>query len=138
MNLELYLFFEGRCDEAIEFYRKALGAEATALMRYRDNPEGGSVPQGREDKVMHANIRIGETTVMLSDGDCSGQTDFRGFSLCLNPTTETEATRMFDGLSEGGTVLMPLGKTFFSPLFGMVRDRFGLFWMVVVMSPEEP
>lgn len=136
MILEPYLFFEGRCDEAIDFYRKALGAEVTALMRYKESPDKSSIPPGREEKVMHANLRIGQTTIMISDGNCSGQPKFEGFSLCLAPSSEADARQMFQVLAEGGTIRMPLGKTFYSPLFGMVTDRFGLSWMVILM--EQP
>jgi PhnB protein len=134
MKIEPYLFFEGRCDEAIEFYRTAIGAEVTARMRYKDGPGPGPDTQGSGDKVMHANLRIGDVTVMVSDGLCSGQPKFQGFSLCLLPPDETRARQMFDALAAGGEVQMPLGKTFFSPYFGMIKDRFGVSWMILVMS----
>lgn len=130
MKVEPYLFFEGRCDEALEFYRKTLGAEITTLMRYKDNPDHTAPPHSAEDKVMHANVRIGETTLMASDGLCSGQTAFKGFSLA----DEAEAERVFGALSEGGQVQMPLGKTFFSPRFGMLVDRFGVSWIILVTA----
>jgi len=132
MKLEPYLFFEGRCDEAISFYQKAIGAEVTALMRYREGPGQGSYPPGSEEKVMHANLRIGEVTVMLSDGFCAGQPEFQGFSLCLLPADQAKARQMFESLADGGEVQMQLTETFYSPLFGMVRDRFGLSWMIMV------
>ena len=129
-----YLFFEGRCEEALDFYKKALGAEVTALMRYKDSPEPPKAGCGPTppDKVMHANFRIGTTQVMASDGNCSGKPSFQGFALTLNAATEAEADRRFNALSSGGQVVMPLSKTFFSPRFGMVTDRFGLRWMVIV------
>jgi PhnB protein len=136
MNIEPYLFFEGRCDEAIEFYGRALGAEVTALMRYKDSPEPpppGMIPPGSESKVMHANLRIGDTTAMVSDGNCSGRPDFRGFSLSITAPDVARANQLFAALAEGGRVQMPLAKTFFSPRFGMVADRFGVSWMVIVM-----
>jgi PhnB protein len=135
MHIEAYLFFNGRCEEAIEFYRKALGAEVQMLMRNKDAPEKpppGMLPPGTDDKVMHANLRVGSSVLMVSDGRCSGQPDFRGFSLSLDAANEAEAERMFNALADGGTVQMPLAKTFWSPKFGMVADRFGVGWMVSV------
>jgi PhnB protein len=135
MRVEPYLFFDGRCEEAIEFYRKALGAEVTMLMRYKESPEPpppGMVPPGSENKVMHSNLRIGETMVMASDGNCRGKPSFQGFSLSVTAPNEAEAKRMFAALADGGQVQMPLAKTFFSPCFGMVADRFGVSWMIIV------
>ena len=134
MQVEPYLFFEGRCEEALEFYRLTLGAEVTALMRYRESPDPGMIQPGMEDKVMHANIRIGTSTLMASDGRCEGQPGFQGFSLTLTLTDEAEADRLFASLSEGGRADMPLTKTFWSPCFGMVTDRFGVSWMIMVMA----
>ena len=130
-----YLFFDGRCEEAIEFYRRTLGAEVTMLMRFKDSPEPakpGMCPPGSENKVMHANLRIGETTVLASDGRCGGQPNFQGFSLSLTVPDEAAAERLFAALANGGQVQMPLAKTFFSPRFGMVADRFGVPWMIYV------
>ncbi|MDH5329750.1 MAG: VOC family protein [Aquincola sp.] len=135
MRIEAYLFFNGRCEEAIEFYRKALGAEVQMLMRNKDAPEKpppGMLPPGTDDKVMHANLRVGSSVLMVSDGRCNGQPEFRGFSLSLDAANEAEAERMFSALADGGTVQMPLAKTFWSPKFGMVADRFGVGWMVSV------
>jgi PhnB protein len=137
MLVQAYLFFEGRCEEAVEFYRSALGAEVEMLMRYKDAPvppPPAMVAPGSEDKVMHASLRIGETTVMASDGSCMGQPSFSGFSLSLTVANEAEADRVFAALADGGEVRMPLGKTFFSPRFGMVADRFGVGWMVIVAA----
>jgi PhnB protein len=136
MRVEPYLFFNGRCEEAVEFYKKALGAEVAMLMRFKDSPEPhapGMLPPGSENKVMHVSFRVGDTTVMASDGFCKGQTDFQGLSLSLTVSNETEADRVFAALADGGQVQMPLNKTFWSPRFGMVTDRFGLGWMVTVM-----
>jgi PhnB protein len=137
MRVEPYLFFDGRCEEAIEFYRKALGAEVTALIRNKESPEPpppGMLPPGSENKVLHSNLRIGETMVMVSDGHCQGKPSFQGFSLSVTAPNETEAKRMFAALADGGQVQMPLAKTFFSPCFGMVADRFGVSWMIIVLA----
>jgi len=130
-----YLFFNGRCEEAIEFYRRALDAEVNLLMRFKDSPEppgAGMVPPGSENKVMHANLRIAGTTVLVSDGRCDGVQKFDGFALTLTVTDEATADRYFSALADGGTVNMPMAKTFFSPRFGMLDDRFGVHWMVYV------
>ena len=136
MQVQPYLFFNGRCEEAVEFYRGAVGAEPTMLMRYKDNPEPqpGMVPPGAENKIMHASIRIGDTVVMASDGECSGKLNFQGFSLTVSVRDEAEADRVFAALSQGGQVQMPLTKTFFSSRFGMLVDRFGVGWMVIVAT----
>jgi PhnB protein len=137
MRVQPYLFFDGRAEEAIKFYRRALGAEVTALMRFKDNPEPpppGTIPAGSEEKVMHASFRIGETEVLASDGRCAGQPSFQGFSLALTVSDDAEAERLFSVLGEGGQVQMPLARTFFSSRFGMVADRFGVSWMIVVAS----
>jgi len=135
MQVQPYLFFDGRCEEALDFYRKALGAEVTGLMRFKDSPEPmppGSIPPGAENKVMHAAMRIGDTTVMASDGRCMGQPNFQGVALTLTMPNDAEAERVFGALSDGGQVQMPMSKTFFSSRFGMVGDRFGVGWMVIV------
>jgi PhnB protein len=137
MLVQPYVFFDGRCEEAIAFYQKALGAKIEMMMRFKENPEPpkeGCVAPGSDDKVMHACIRIGETSMMLSDGmNTTGKPAFDGFSLSLSVKTEAEAKKLFAALEDGGQVCMPLGKTFFSPSFGMVNDRFGVSWMIVVM-----
>ena len=136
MQLQPYLFFEGRTEEALDFYKKAIGAEVTMLMRFNESPEppqDGCMPApNASEKIMHSEFRVGEATLMASDGRCSGTSDFKGFSLSLSPKTEAEAERLFAALSDGGEVQMPLTKTFFSPKFGMVADKFGVSWMVVV------
>jgi PhnB protein len=137
MIIQPYLFFDGRCDEALEFYRNNLGAEVTALVRYKESPDPNSGPPGAGDKVMHSNFRIGETTLMASDGRCQGQPNFDGFSLSLTAPNEAEADRLFTALADGGQVQLPLSKTFFSPSFGMVTDRFGVPWMVIVTPPSQ-
>ncbi len=134
MQVQPYLFFDGRCEEALAFYRRALGAEVTMLMRWKDHPDPDPAmcPPGAEEKVMHAQLRIGDTVVMASDGRCQGRPAFQGFALNVTAANEAEAGRLFAALGEGGEVQMPLAKTFFSPNFGMVADRFGVSWMVYV------
>lgn len=135
MQVQPYLFFDGRCEEAVEFYRKALGAEVEMLMRYNESPEpmpSEMCPPGSENWVLHASLRIGDSIVMASDGPGQGEPYFRGFSLSVSVADQAEAERRFAALSEDGQVQMPLGKTFFSPCFGMVVDRFGVSWMVIV------
>jgi PhnB protein len=128
-----YLFFAGRCEEALEFYRKALGAEVERLVRYKESPEPQRhVPGCFDEKVMHASVRIGATTLMASDGMCDGKPNFDGFSLSINVPDEAAADRVFGALAEGGLVTMPLQKTFWAPKFGMLQDRFGVGWMVSV------
>jgi PhnB protein len=136
MQVEPYLFFDGRCEEAIEFYRRALGAEVTMLLRWKDCPEQPKnkdmIPPGSENKVMHARLKIGEAAVMASDGRATGKPSFQGFALSVSAANEAEADRVFNALADGGQIQMPMGKTFFSPRFGMVADRFGVSWMVLV------
>ena len=127
-----YLNFDGRAEEAIEFYRQALGAEVTMLMRYKDSPDPGACSPASGDKIMHARLRIGGSTVMASDGRGSGQAEFKGIWLSITATADADAERLFGALAEGGEVQMPLAKTFFTSSFGMVSDRFGVSWMVVV------
>jgi PhnB protein len=136
MQVEPYLFFDGRCEEAIDFYRRALGAEVTMLLRWKDCPEQPKnkdmIPPGSENKVMHARLKIGEAAVMASDGRATGKPSFQGFALSVSAANEAEADRVFNALADGGQIQMPMGKTFFSPRFGMVADRFGVSWMVLV------
>jgi PhnB protein len=136
--IQPYLMFGGRCEEALEFYRTALGAQIDMLMRYQDSPEApppGMLPPGFENKVMHASFRVGGNVLMASDGCEQGQ-EFNGFSLSISVTEETEAKRFFSALADGGTVQMPLAKTFWSPCFGMLTDRFGVSWMINVLTAE--
>lgn len=134
MNVQAYLMFNGRTEEAIDFYRKAVGAEVTALMRFRDAPEPpppGMIPEGWDDKVMHASFKIGDAELMASDGCQSGSAAFNGISLALSVASAEEADATFAALAEGGQINMPLAPTFFSPGFGTLTDRFGVSWMVV-------
>jgi PhnB protein len=130
MQVQSYLFMDGRGDDAIEFYKKALGASVNTLMRFKEMPDGKCAP-GSEDKIMHADISIGETHVLLSDGENKGQPNFQGFGLALTAKTEVEANAAFDALAAGGKVTMPQSKTFFSPRFGMLVDKFGVHWMIL-------
>lgn len=135
MQVQPYLFFDGRCEEAINLYRKAAGAEVIMLLRFKESPEPpqpGMIPPGAENKVMHAALRIGDSTVLMSDGHCRGKPNFQGVALSLTVANEAEADRVFGALGDGGQVQAPLSKTFFSPRFGMVADRFGVTWMVYV------
>lgn len=138
MKVQPYLFFNGRCEEAIAFYKQALGAEVLMLMRFDEAPQPappGMVPDGFDRKVMHSCFRIGETEVMASDGCTAGTAAFQGITLSVSAATPADAERLFKALSDGGQVTMPLAKTFFSPAFGTLSDRFGVSWMVVV--PQE-
>ena len=135
MKIEPYLFFDGQADDAIAFYQKALGAQLEFRMSFAESPDPipeGQLPPGAENQVMHATLRIGETGLMLSDGGCMSGAKLGGFALSLDWPTEAEARRAFDAVAEGGSVGMPMDKTFWSPCFGMVTDRFGVQWMISV------
>lgn len=139
MHIQPYLFFNGRAEEALNFYTQAVGAEVTTLMRFRDSPETSPtemVPKRWSDKVMHANVRIGDTQVMASDGCSEEPLSFRGFSLSLAVSSVIEADRYFTALADGGKVDMPLSETFWSPRFGMLMDRFGVAWMIGVFGDK--
>jgi PhnB protein len=133
MQIQPYVNFNGRCQEAIDFYKRALGAEVQTVMHFKDCPEPqqGMVTPENKNKVMHAAFKVGDTTILASDGRCTGSPTFQGISLTLNAKNEGEANRLFGALADGGQVQMPLAKTFFSPSFGMLADRFGVNWMVV-------
>jgi PhnB protein len=138
MQVQSYLFFNGRCEEAIEFYKTALGAKVEMLMRFKDAPEGGHKPTpGTENKIMHSSVRIGDTVVMASDGMAEGNPEFKGFSLTLNARDVAEADRLFAALSDGGQVRQPMIETFFSPRFGMLADKFGVGWMIMAEPPAQ-
>jgi len=138
MYVEPYLFFDGRCEEAIEFYKSALGAEVEMLMHFKDSPEPSQMelPPGSENKVMHSSFRVGDTRVMASDGMCQGAPSFQGVSLSITVPDLATGERLFNALAEGGQVQQPLIQTFFSPGFGMVADRFGVGWMIVVEAKQ--
>lgn len=132
MFVQPYLFFEGRADEALAFYQEAVGATLEMLMRYKESPDKSNLPPNSEEKVMHMAFRVGDTVLLGSDGMCSTHTNFQGFSLTLSAANAEEAESVFTKLADGGQVTMPLTETFFSPRFGMLTDRFGLGWMVLV------
>jgi PhnB protein len=132
MQVQPYLFLDGRCEEALEFYGKALGAKVAMILRFKESPDQTMVRPGSENKIMHAAFRIGDTTLLASDGMCQGQAAFQGFALSISVANEAEAQQCFTALADGGEVRMPLAETFFSPSFGMVADRFGVTWMVLV------
>lgn len=136
MQVQSYLIFNGRTEEALEFYKKAIGAKVEMMMRFKEAPEGPPAP-GTEDKIMHSSFKVGDTVVMASDGFCTGAApaEFKGFSLTLNPKTEAECERLFGALADGGQVQQPLVPTFFSPKFGVLTDRFGVSWMLLVDQP---
>ena len=135
MQVQPYIFFDGRCEEAVNFYTTALNAEVTMMMRFKENPDPQLNPMGGkelDEKIMHASFKIGQTEVMASDGYAKGKPEFKGITLSVSAATEAEAKKIFGALSEGGKVTMPLSKTFYSPCFGMVTDKFGVSWMVIV------
>jgi len=131
MQIEPYLFFEGRTEEALEFYQSRLGAKVEFLMRFKDNPSPQYNPPNAGEKVMHSCFRLGDTQIMASDGDCKGKASFQGFALTINAANPVEAEQRFKALADGGQVQMPLNETFFAKSFGMVADRFGVSWMVI-------
>ena len=136
--IEPYLFFEGRCEEAVEFYKKAVGAEVIMMVRFKDAPDPNASAGVPGDKIMHVSLRIGGSNVMASDGRCDEPMKFQGFALSLAVNTETEVDKCFNALAQGGQVIMPLSKTFWSPRFGMLTDKFGIMWMINVVTEQKP
>ncbi|MEO8801902.1 MAG: VOC family protein [Rudaea sp.] len=135
MQIQPYLFFNGHCNAAIEFYKKVFGAQVTSLTRLKDIPASDhpqQLPPGAENMVMHADVQIGDTTIMVSDGRGTGELAFKGFALSSAQADEAAARRVFAALAEQGKIDMPMEETFWSPCFGMVTDRFGVQWMVTV------
>jgi PhnB protein len=134
MNVQPYVFFDGKCEEALEFYKGAIGAKVEMVMRFSECPDKsqpGSIPPGSENKVMHAAFKVGDTQILASDGHCAGKPTFQGFGLTLNAASDAEADKLFNAVGKGGQVQMPLGKTFFASKFGMVTDKFGVLWLVI-------
>jgi PhnB protein len=139
MVVQAYLNFDGRCEEALEFYQRALGAKVEMLMRMRESPEPlppGMVPPGSDNKVMHCAFMIGESLLMASDGACRSAPSFKGVTLSIAVNSVAEADRVFNALADGGQVKMPIDKSFWSPRFGMISDRFGVQWMVNAIPAE--
>ena len=134
MQVEPYLNFDGRCEEALDFYKNAVGATIKMLMRFKESPDQSMITPGSENKVMHAAVQLGDSLVLMSDGRCTGKANFNGIALAISTKTEAEADRVFNGLADGGQVQMPLAKTFFSSRFGMLADKFGVGWMVLVAN----
>jgi PhnB protein len=134
MNVQPYLFFDGRCEEAIEFYKKTLGAKVEMLMRFKEAPDQSMISPGSGEKVMHAAIKIGDSTLFVSDGRNTGKPQFEGFSLTVYAKDEAEADKLFGVLGDGGQVRMPMDKTFFAKRFGVLADKFGVSWMVLVVQ----
>jgi len=131
MNVQPYLFFDGRCDEALDFYEKTLGARVDMLMRFKEAPDQSNTKPESGDKVMHCAFQIGDTQVLASDGHCTGKATFQGFGLTLTAKDDAEAERLFADLGNGGQVQMPIGETFFATRFGAMADKFGVSWMVI-------
>ncbi len=136
MKVQPYLFFDGKCEEALEFYKRALGAKVTALMRFSEGPDQAMVKPENKNKVMHSEFQVGEAVIMASDGYCNGAPSFQGFSLTITVPNDAEAKRVFDTISAGGEVKMPLEKTFFASSFGMAEDKYGVGWMVITDGPQ--
>ena len=134
MAVQPYLFFDGKCEEALEFYKKALGAKVDMMMRFSESPDKpppGTMPAGSENKVMHASFHVGDAHIMASDGHCAGKPSFQGFGLSIDAKSDADAEKLFKALGDGGKVQQPLVKTFFASKFGMVADKFGVLWMVI-------
>ena len=136
MKVQPYVFFDGKCEEALEFYKRAIGAKVNAMMRWKEAPDQSMVTAGQENKVMHGEFQVGETVILASDGRCMGKPSFQGFALTITADNDADAKRIFNALGDGGQVQMPLEKTFFASLFGMVADKFGVGWMVIVDLPQ--
>jgi PhnB protein len=132
MQVQPYLFFDGRCEEALEFYKKAIDAKVEMLMRFKDAPDQSMISPGSHDKVMHGAVRVGDSQVLVSDGRCLGKPEFQGFALTITAPDAAEGERRFNALAEGGQVQMPLAETFFASRFGMLADKFGVGWMIIV------
>ena len=133
MQVQAYLNFGNRCEEALEFYKKNIGAEVTMMMRWKESPDPAmKAPPGREEKIMHATFKVGETTLMADDGMGPETAEYKGFTLSITVPNDAEAKRVFDALGNGGSVKMPLMKTFWTSSFGMLTDKFGVPWMVNV------
>jgi PhnB protein len=131
VTVQPYLFFDGKCEEALEFYKGAIGAKVDMMMRFKEAPDQSQMQPNTGEKVMHAAFHVGTTQVLASDGHCAGKPSFQGFGLALNAKNDAEAEKLFTAVGKGGQVLQPLTKTFFASKFGMVADKFGIMWMVM-------
>ncbi|NJO32986.1 MAG: VOC family protein [Rhodospirillales bacterium] len=131
MKVQPYVFFDGKCEEALEFYKRAIGAKVNALMRFGEAPDQSQIKPESKNKVMHSAFQVGETEILASDGYCLGAPAFQGFALTINAADNAEALRLFTGIAEGGKIQMPLEKTFFAASFGIAVDKFGVNWMVI-------
>jgi PhnB protein len=132
MNVQPYLFFDGKCVEALEFYKKAIAADVKTVLRWKDSPDPSMCTPANADKVMHAHFNVGDTAILASDGHNNGAPKFEGFALTITTKSEAEADKLFGALSDGGNVTLAMTKTFFSPHFGMLADKFGVHWMIMV------
>ncbi len=135
MSLKPYVIYNGRCEEALDFYKRAIGAEVIALMRFKDAPDQSQINPENMEKVMHSAFCVGDAEVLASDGYCTGQTAFQGFALALTVDSDEEAERRFEALSDGGEIQAPMTPTFFASRFGMLSDKFGVSWMVLTDKP---
>ena len=137
MKVQAYISFHGHCEEALEFYKKSVGAEVTGLMRWKESPDAAmKPPHGFEEKVMNASFRIGDTALMADDSPGASPAEFKGMTLAIEVADDAEARRVFTALGEGGKVTMALMKTFWTSSFGMLTDQFGVPWMVNVAAPK--
>lgn len=137
MKVQALISYRGRCEEALEFYKKSVGAEVTALMRWKESPDAAmKPPPGFEEKIMHANFSIGDTQLMADDSPGERDAEFKGVTLAIEVTDDAEAQRVFTALGQGGKVTMALTKTFWTSSFGMLTDKFGVPWMVNVAAPK--
>ena len=138
MDVQPYLSFEGRAQEALDFYKSAVGATVDVIMHFKDAPpevQAQMSPDSRE-KIMHAAFRLGDTQLFASDGRCTGKASFSGVSLTINAASNEEAEKLFGALGKGGQVTMPMSETFFAYRFGILADKFGVNWMI--LYPKNP
>lgn len=135
MQINPYLVFNGQCEAAFKFYEKLLGGKITGIMTHANSPMANQVPPEWRDKVMHAHMTVGNSVLMGSDAPPQHFQKPQGFSVSIGVKTVEEGERIFKALSENGAVQMPFQKTFWSPGFGMLTDRFGIPWMVNCDQP---
>ena len=138
MQMNPYLSFNGRCEEAFNFYQQCLGGEIGAIFRYAGTPMSGEVPADWQEKIMHGSITIGEQVLMAADVAPERYEEPKGFSLSLQIKSTAEAERIFRELSSNGRVVVPLEKTFWAALFGVLVDPFGISWLINCEEPDQP